>query len=71
VLDPEPPVPHRRAIEAALFWGEGLCRLPIPGSEGAWVSIGAGGDSADIGPDEGAAREELGRWRGRERFTAE
>lgn len=61
----------RREIEAALFWGEGLCRLAIPGSAGAWVSIGAGGDSADVGPEEAAAREELGRWRGRARFTAE
>ncbi|UQA55665.1 hypothetical protein [Polyangium aurulentum] len=61
----------RPAIEAALFWGEGLCRLEIPGSEGAWVSIGAGGDSADIGPEEVAAREALRGERGKARFLAD
>ena len=47
----------RREIEAAVFWGEGQCGLAVPGStSGHRISIGAGGDSADLGPDELEAR---------------
>jgi hypothetical protein len=61
----------RPQIEAAMFWGEGLCRLELPGSEGAWISIGAGGDSADLGPEEEAARAVLRGERAKARFRAD
>ncbi len=57
VLAPEADPHGRRGIEAALFWGEGLCGLAIDAAAGRRVNIGAGGDSADLGPDETAARE--------------
>lgn len=45
-------------IDAAILWGEGLCGLEVQGGSTLHrVSIGAGGDSADLGPNEGAARE--------------
>ncbi|MFT3767727.1 MAG: hypothetical protein QM820_19915 [Minicystis sp.] len=58
----------RPAIEAALFWGEGQCGLSVPGSA-MRITIGAGGDSADLAPGDTAARaavraaRSLGRFR--------
>jgi hypothetical protein len=47
----------RGHIEAAVFWGEGQCGMPVPGSTSGYrISIGAGGDSADLGPNEEEAR---------------
>jgi hypothetical protein len=68
VLAPDADPAGRRDIEAAIFWGEGMCGLAIPSAAGEAerrVSIGAGGDSADLGPDEAAARakvREARRW---------
>jgi hypothetical protein len=62
---------RRGKIEAAVFWGEGQCRMPVPGSTGnSWVSIGAGGDSADLGPDELEARSAVTALRRLARFQA-
>jgi hypothetical protein len=65
VLAPDPDPQGRREIEAALFWGDGLCGLAVDAAAGRLVNVGAGGDSADLGPDEAAAREvlrEARRW---------
>lgn len=61
--------PERGEIDAALLWGEGLCDLELPG--GRHISIGAGGDSADIGPDEGPSRKLVKEKRATSRFRAE
>ena len=66
VLDPPP----RMAIEAAIFWGEGQCGLAVPGS-GHRVTIGAGGDSADLAPGDVAARAAVRAARSRPRFRAD
>lgn len=58
----------RRDIEAAVFWGEGLCGLTIDAAAGWRVDIGAGGDSADLGPGEAAARDAVAAARGWPRF---
>jgi len=76
VFDPKPPASSRprRDLDAALFWGEGLCDLPVAWGEGmmrAHVSIGAGGDSADLGPDEARARAALRAVRAQARFLTE
>ena len=55
----------RRDIEMALFWGEGTCGLVVDAASGWRVNIGAGGDTADLGPDETAAHgalREARRW---------
>ena len=69
VLGPPGPRAERRPIEAAILWGEGLCDLDVEG--GRRISIGAGGDSADIGPDEPAARERIREIRQDPRFRVE
>lgn len=60
VIDPRP------AIEAALFWGEGRCGVAI--DDGRSITLGAGGDSADLGPDEQVQRDVLARLRAGPRF---
>jgi hypothetical protein len=63
---------RRGAIEAALFWGEGRCGLAVPTANGARkIDVGAGGDSADLGPGELGARAALASWRRLPRFLAE
>ncbi|MDI3285725.1 hypothetical protein [Polyangium sp. 15x6] len=69
VLGPARPRAERRPIEAAILWGEGLCNLDVEG--GRTISIGAGGDSADIGPDEPWARERIREIRQDPRFRVE
>jgi hypothetical protein len=64
VLDPRP------AVDAAIFWGEGQCDLAVPGT-GRRVTIGAGGDSADLAPGDAAARAALRGARARPRFRVE
>jgi hypothetical protein len=68
-LAPEPDPHGRRGIEAALFWGEGLCGLTIDAAAGRRVDVGAGGDSADLGPDDAAARAAVMDARGWPRFV--
>lgn len=72
VLSPDPDPHGRKGIEAALFWGEGLCGLEVAGPDGArrTIDVGAGGDSADLGPGETGAREALSAARRTVRFTA-
>ncbi|APR85807.1 Hypothetical protein A7982_11156 [Minicystis rosea] len=60
----------RRAIEAALFWGEGHCGLPVPGT-GRRITIGAGGDSADLAPGDTAARSAVRAARALARFRSD
>lgn len=60
----------RPAIDAALFWGEGHCGLPVPGT-GRRITIGAGGDSADLAPGEAAVRAAVRALRASARFRAE
>ncbi|MFO0586093.1 MAG: hypothetical protein U0441_01075 [Polyangiaceae bacterium] len=62
--------PHKRGeIDAALFWGEGMCGLQVgEGQSARTVNIGAGGDSADLGPSEDDARKALREARGWGRF---
>jgi hypothetical protein len=60
----------RPAIEAALFWGEGHCALPVSGS-GRRITIGAGGDSADLAPGDAAARDAVRAARTWPRFRAQ
>ncbi|MDI1449221.1 hypothetical protein [Polyangium sp. 6x1] len=69
VLGPAEPRGERRPIEAAILWGEGLCDLDL--GAGRRISIGAGGDSADIGPDEPSARERIREIRQDPRFRVE
>jgi hypothetical protein len=60
---------RRGAIEAALFWGEGRCGLVVPSANGArTLDVGAGGDSADLGPGDSRARAVLLAWRSSPRF---
>ena len=62
---------RRGAIEAALFWGEGRCGLAVASAHGArTIDVGAGGDSADLGPSEREARGVLTTWRSAPRFLA-
>ncbi len=62
---------RRGAIEAALFWGEGRCGLVVPAVSGArTINVGAGGDSADLGPSDAEARGVLSTWRRMPRFLA-
>ena len=69
VLEPTPEGPQRAAIEAAIFWGEGECHLEVrDGERTRIVQIGAGGDSADLGPNETRARAEVQAARRRARF---
>jgi hypothetical protein len=64
--------PLREDMKMALFWGEGRCGLEIPGAGGPLrISIGAGGDSADLGPAETKAREALRAARRAARFLVE
>jgi hypothetical protein len=70
VLSPEVDPHGRRDIDAAVFWGEGMCGLVVgEGQSGRRVSIGAGGDSADLGPGEADARRALTEARGQGRFV--
>lgn len=65
VLSPSPDPEGRRDIEMALFWGEGTCGLVVDAASGWRVNVGAGGDTADLGPDETAAHgalREARRW---------
>jgi hypothetical protein len=63
---------RRGAIEAALFWGEGRCGLVVPTANGTRrINVGAGGDSADLGPGESAARAVLSEQRRSPRFRTE
>jgi hypothetical protein len=63
---------RRGAIEAALFWGEGRCGLVVPSAYGVRrIDVGAGGDSADLGPGEPDARAVLTTWRSAPRFLAQ
>lgn len=69
VLSPDPDPHHRGDIDAVLFWGEGMCGLPVGGGDSArTVNIGAGGDSADLGPSESEARKALSEVRSSGRF---
>lgn len=62
------PAPSMRgSIDEAIFWGEGECRLALPG--GARVNVGAGGDSADLSPGDHASRDALVVARRWARFT--
>lgn len=69
-LAPDPDPSGRRSIEAALFWGDGMCGLAISEDGARRMSVGAGGDSADLGPDEAAARQALEEARRWTRFIA-
>jgi len=69
VLSPDPDPQGRREIEAALFWGEGMCGLVAFAPTGRPIDVGAGGDSADLGPHEAAARAALGDARRSARFV--
>jgi hypothetical protein len=65
VLGPKP----RDAIDAAIFWGEGRCRLQIHHPDRVQtLGIGAGGDSADLGPNEADARAAVEAMRRTPRF---
>ena len=69
VLEPTRSSPRRGAINAALFWGEGRCGLIVPWITGTReINLGAGGDSADLGPGEVEARAVLSTWRRSPRF---
>jgi hypothetical protein len=70
VLDAPAGPSARRAIAMALFWGEGQCGLAIPMDAGIRrVTLGAGGDSADLGPGEAEAREQVKALRREPRFV--
>lgn len=70
VLSPAEDPHKRREIDAALFWGEGMCGLRIgDGPSARTVNIGAGGDSADLGPSEADARKTLQEVGGSGRFV--
>jgi hypothetical protein len=72
VLSPPNPPPFRTAIEAVLFWGEGRCNLVVPGAHPPRsLTLGAGGDSADLGPHEDAAWAALAAARRLPRFRAD
>ena len=60
-------VPSRAAIDAAIFWGDGQCGLAVPGSTRR-ITIGAGGDSADLAPGDAAARDAVRARRRTPRF---
>jgi hypothetical protein len=62
--------PGRTAIDAAVFWGEGQCGLAVPGSARR-ITIGAGGDSADLSPGDTAARAAVRAARSLPRFRVE
>lgn len=69
VLEPKLTGSRRGAIDAALFWGEGRCGLVVPSANGTRrINLGAGGDSADLGPGEVEARAVLTTWRRSARF---
>lgn len=69
VLAPARSGSRRGAIDAALFWGEGRCGLAVPSAYGERrINLGAGGDSADLGPGEAEARDVLAAWRRSPRF---
>jgi hypothetical protein len=69
VFELTPDGPLRGGIDAAVFWGEGECHLEVRDGERARVvQIGAGGDSADLGPNEVAARAAVQAARARARF---
>ena len=69
VLEPKRSGSRRGAIDAALFWGEGRCGLAVPSASGTRrINLGAGGDSADLGPGEAEARAVLAAWRRSPRF---
>ena len=72
VLDAPMGPPLRREITMALFWGEGHCALALSAEPGARrVTLGAGGDSADLGPGESEARARVMQERRRSRFRVE
>ncbi len=72
VLEPARAGSRRGAIDAALFWGEGRCGLVVPDANGTrTINLGAGGDSADLGPGEAKARSALTTWRTSSRFRVE
>ena len=72
VLEPKSAGSRRHAIDAALFWGEGRCGLLVPSANGTrTINLGAGGDSADLGPGEAEARAVLTAWRSSRRFRVE
>lgn len=50
---------RRDAIEAAIVWGEGECRLAVGGDPPRAIDVGAGGDSADFAPGDVASRAAL------------
>jgi hypothetical protein len=55
----------RATIDLAIAWGEGLCRLALP--SGA-IDVGAGGDTADLGPTD-PGRADLAAARRTPRFS--
>lgn len=61
--------PPHADIDAVVFWGEGRCGLPIPGSTRR-ITIGAGGDSADLSPGDAAAHAALRALRAHPRFRS-
>jgi hypothetical protein len=66
VLEPRP------AIDAAIFWGEGRCDLALPSPAGARrISVGVGGDTADLAPGDERAREAVRAARASARFRAD
>jgi len=72
VLEPTHVGSLRSTIDAALFWGEGRCGLVVPSANGVrTINLGAGGDSADLGPGDAAARAVLTAWRTSRRFRVE
>ncbi len=72
VLEPSARSPRRGAIEAALFWGEGRCDLGVESARGPLrITIGAGGDSADLGPGDSTARTAVRTAREQPRFRSE
>jgi hypothetical protein len=72
VLAPSARAPRREAIDLVAFWGEGRCGLEVRHPDRVQrVSVGAGGDTADLGPGEKEARAFLREQRSAPRFAIE
>lgn len=69
VLDGSAQTSARRQIELAAFWGEGICDLRVDGLGSRLISIGAGGDTADLGPAERDGRDAVVKARAWPRFV--
>jgi hypothetical protein len=68
-LEPVAASPLRAELDQVIFWGEGKCALGLGG--GRFVTVGAGGDSADLASDDAAASAALRALRVSRRFALE